>query len=56
MHALEELGKLFFLKDCKTIDGRYIIKYRNGFVQRVKASKAFDYLQLCKQILPTILL
>ena len=57
IYALEEFGKLLLLKDCKKVDERYIIKYRNGFIQnRVKASKAFDYLQLCKQILPTILL
>ena len=34
------------LKDCKKVDGRYIIKYRDEFVNhRIKFSKAFDYLQ-----------
>jgi len=52
-----EIGKLLLLEDSKTIVGRYIIKYRNGIDQhRIKSSMAFDYLQLCIQILPTILL
>ena len=34
------------LKDCKKVDERYIIKYRDEFVNhRIKFSKAFDYLQ-----------
>lgn len=46
IYALEEFGKLLLLKDCKTIGGRYIIKYRNEFINhRIKFSKAFDYLQ-----------
>ena len=32
VYALEELGKLLLLKDCKKVNGRYIIKYRNEFV------------------------
>jgi hypothetical protein len=57
IYALEEFGKLLLLKDCKKVDERYIIKYRDEFVNhRIKSSKAFDYLQLCMQILPTILL
>ena len=32
VYALEELGKLSLLKDCKKVNGRYIIKYRNEFV------------------------
>ena len=32
IYALEELGKLLLLKDCKKVNGRYIIKYRNEFV------------------------
>ena len=46
IYALEEFGKLLLLKDCKKVNGRYIIKYRNEFVShRIKFSKAFDYLQ-----------
>ena len=46
VYALEEFGKLLLLKDCKKVDGRYIIKYRNEFVShRIKFGKAFDYLQ-----------
>ena len=45
-YALEEFGKLLLLKDCKKVDGRYIIKYRNEFIShRIKFGKAFDYLQ-----------
>jgi hypothetical protein len=45
IYALEELGKLLLLKDCKKVE-RYIIKYRDEFVNhRIKFSKAFDYLQ-----------
>ena len=46
VYALEEFGKLLLMKDCKKVDGRYIIKYRNEFVShRIKFGKAFDYLQ-----------
>ena len=46
IYALEEFGKLLLLKDCKKVDERYIIKYRDEFVNhRIKFSKAFDYLQ-----------
>lgn len=47
IYALEEFGKLLLLKNCKkTVDGRYIINYRNEFVNyQVKFGKAFDYLQ-----------
>ena len=45
VYALEELGKLLLLKDCKKVNGRYIIKYRNEFVShQIKFGKAFDYL------------
>jgi hypothetical protein len=33
IYASEELAKLLLLEDYKTIDGRYIIKYKNGVVQ-----------------------
>jgi hypothetical protein len=43
---LEEFGKLLLLNDCKKVDERYIIKYRDEFVNhRIKFSKALDYLQ-----------
>lgn len=46
IYALEEFGKLLLLKDCKISEGRYIIKYRNDFINhRIKFVKAFDYLQ-----------
>ena len=47
IYALEEFGKLLLLKECQTdIDGKYIIKYREGFLSHsFKYSKAFDYLQ-----------
>ena len=42
---MEELGILLLLKDCKKVNGRYIIKYRNEFVShQIKFGKAFDYL------------
>jgi hypothetical protein len=30
IYALEEFGKLFLLKESQTVDGKYIIKYRDG--------------------------
>ena len=46
IYALEEFGKLLFLKECKNVDGRYIITYRDEFLDHgVKFTKAFDYLQ-----------
>jgi hypothetical protein len=46
IYALEEFGKLLLLKDCKKVDERYIIKYRDEFVNHlIKFSEAFDYLQ-----------
>ena len=46
IYALEEFGKLLLLKECKAVDGRYIITYRDEFlVHGVKFTKAFDYLQ-----------
>jgi len=44
--ALEEFGKLLLLKESKAVDKKYIITYRDGFVDHsFKFSKAFDYLQ-----------
>jgi hypothetical protein len=43
---LEESGKLLLLKESQTVDGKYLIKYRD--VSRshdFKFNKAFDYLQ-----------
>jgi hypothetical protein len=46
IYALEEFGKLLLLKESQTIDGKYIIKYRDGFRSHdFKLNKAFDYLQ-----------
>ena len=46
IYALEEFGKLLLLKECKAVDGRYIIIYRDEFLDHgVKFTKAFDYLQ-----------
>ncbi len=46
IYALEEFGKLLLLNDCKKVDGRYIIKYRDEFVNhRIKFSKVLDFLQ-----------
>jgi hypothetical protein len=30
IYALEEFGKLLLLKESQTVDGKYIIKYRDG--------------------------
>ena len=44
--ALEELGKLLLLKNSKIVNGKYVIKYRNEFInQQVKLWKAYNYLQ-----------
>jgi hypothetical protein len=47
IYALEEFGKLLLLKECQqTVNGKYIIKYREGFLSHsFKFTKAFDYLQ-----------
>ena len=45
IYALEEFGKLLLLKESKTVDGKYIIKYRDGFRSHDFKFKAFDYLQ-----------
>ena len=46
IYALEEFGKLLLLKESQTVDGKYIIKYREGFRSHVfKFNKALDYLQ-----------
>ncbi len=46
IYALEEFGKLLLLKESQTVDGKYIIKYRDGFrSHEFKFNKAFDYLQ-----------
>ena len=46
IYALEEFGKLLLLKESQTVDGKYIIKYRDGFHSHdFKFNKAFDYLQ-----------
>jgi hypothetical protein len=46
IYALEEFGKLLLLKESQTVDGKYIIKYRDGFRSHdFKLNKAFDYLQ-----------
>ena len=46
IYALEEFGKLLLLKESQTVDGKYIIKYRDGFRSHdFKFNKAFDYLQ-----------
>ena len=45
VYALEEFGKLLLLNESQTVDGKYIIKYRDGFrSQDFKLNKAFDYL------------
>lgn len=34
------------MNECKAVDGKYIIKYRDEFLNHpIKFSKAFDYLQ-----------
>lgn len=46
IYALEEFGKLLLLKESQSVDGKYIIIYRDEFVyHNAKFSKAFDYLQ-----------
>ena len=46
IYALEEFGKLLLLKNSKIVGGKYIINYRNEFINhQVKFGKAFDYLQ-----------
>jgi hypothetical protein len=30
IYAFEEFGKLLLLKESQTVDGKYIIKYRDG--------------------------
>ena len=46
IYALEEFGKLLLLKESQTVDGKYIIKYRDGFRSHdFKFNKAFYYLQ-----------
>ena len=40
IYALEEFGKLLLWKDCKKVDGRYIIKYRNEFVYLLQKLKS----------------
>jgi hypothetical protein len=43
---LEEFGKLLLLKECKAVNGRYIITYREEFVDHnAKFRKAFDSLE-----------
>ena len=45
IYALEEFGKLLLLNESQTVDGKYIIKYRDGFRSHdFKFNKAFDYL------------
>jgi hypothetical protein len=47
IYALEEFGKLLLLKESQTVDGKYIIKYRDGFRSHdFTFNKAFDYLQI----------
>ena len=46
IYAVEEFGKLLLLKESQIVDGKYIIKYRDGFRSiDYKFNKAFDYLQ-----------
>ena len=46
IYALEEFGKLLLLKESLIVDGKYIIKYRDGFrSHEFKFNKAFNYLQ-----------
>lgn len=46
IYALEEFGKLLLIKESQTVEGKYIIKYRDGFRSHdFKFNKAFDYLQ-----------
>jgi hypothetical protein len=46
IYTLEEYGKLLLLKESQIVDGKYIIKYRDGFrSHEFKFNKAFDYLQ-----------
>ena len=46
IYALEEFGKLLLLKESQMVDGKYIIKYREGFrSHEFKFNKVFDYLQ-----------
>lgn len=43
---MEESGKLLLLKESQTVDGKYLIKYRDVFRSHdFKFNKAFDYLQ-----------
>jgi hypothetical protein len=45
IYALEESGKLLLLKESQTVDGKYLIKYRDVFRSHdFKFNKAFDYL------------
>jgi hypothetical protein len=45
IYALEEFGKLLLLNESQTVDGKYRIKYRDGFRSHdFKFNKAFDYL------------
>jgi hypothetical protein len=46
VYALEEFGKLLLLKESKAVNGKYVIIYRDGFVNHnAKFNKAFDHLQ-----------
>jgi hypothetical protein len=45
IYALKESGKLLLLKESQTVDGKYLIKYRDVFRSHdFKFNKAFDYL------------
>ncbi len=39
IYALEEFGKVLLWKECKKVDGKYIIKYRNEFVYLLQKLK-----------------
>lgn len=46
IYALEEFGKFLLLNECQVIDDKYIVKYRDEFLNHnTKFRKAFDYLQ-----------
>ena len=37
---MEEFGKLLLLKDCKKVDGKYIIKYKNRICLLIAETEA----------------
>jgi hypothetical protein len=45
IYALDEFGKLLLLKECQVVNGKYIIKFRDGFRSHSVKFKAFDHLQ-----------